>query len=293
MSLPRFEVHRPQRFSVLFDLLEALGDDARLMAGGTDLLPRMAAGRERCAHLVALKWLEGIDRVEFDAAARTLRIGATALLADVAAEPVVQRDYTVLATAIDELATPQVRNKATVAGNLCNASPCADTAPPLLVLNARVELRRRGGERDLPLADFFRGPRQTAVEPGEVMTAIRVPLPAAGWRSSFLKFSPRSRIDISAVSVAAGFRVEAGRLHDVRIALGTVAPTPLRARRAEALLEGAEAAALAATDLAATAGREARAESRPITDFRATREYKEHLVEVLTQRALRNLVKEA
>jgi carbon-monoxide dehydrogenase medium subunit len=292
MSLPHFEFHRPSRFSLLFDLLDALGDDARLMAGGTDLLPRMAAGREPASgHLIALKGIEELTRVEFNRFGNELRIGAAALLAEVEADPLVRERYPVLAAAISELATPQVRNKATVAGNLCNASPCADTAPPLLILGARLRLLRSEKERDVPLEQFFLGPRNTVVGKGELVTHVVVPLPPPEWRARFLKFSPRSRVDISAVSIAIGFRVEDDCLHDARIALGTVAPTPIRAPGAEALLEGLELRAITAAK-AAEVGRRARAESHPITDFRATREYKEHLVEVLTQQALLELARE-
>lgn len=281
MSLPAFDFHTPATLEDVFGLLAEHGSEAQLMAGGTDLLPSLESGKRHCRHLVWLRRVPALDTIAFDPR-DGLRIGASALLADVMAAPAVREHYPALAAAIHTLATPQVRNKATLAGNLCNASPCADTAPPLLALDARVRLAARGGRRELALADFLLGPRRTALAPGEILESVLVPPPPPGLRSAFLKFSPRSRVDISAVSVAVAFRHDGGHARGVRIALGTVAPTPLRARAAESRLEGQPPDALAFAAAAAAA----RGECRPIDDFRASAVYKTHLAEVLTRRAL-------
>ncbi len=283
MRLPRFAFHAPESLEQLFELQASLGEQARLMAGGTDLLPGLKLGKRSCADVIWLGRIPEFDRLGFDSE-RGLEIGAGALLADLAAFDAVQERYPMLAAAIADLATVQVRNKATAAGNLCNASPCADTAPPLMACGARVELTSRAGTRTLPLQELMTGPGSTALRPGEVLERILVPPPAAGARSIYFKFSPRSRVDIAAVNLACTLTLADGCIDQVRIVLGTVAPTPIRAERAEALLRSARPSA----DLLDAAAAAAAEECRPITDFRAHADYKRHLVRVLTRRALRH-----
>jgi CO/xanthine dehydrogenase FAD-binding subunit len=284
MKLPPFELHTPTELEEIFELLEAHGPSVRLMAGGTDLLPRLKSRRIEAQHLVTLKGIGALGGLAFDQQ-EGLSIGATVLLSEVAALPETRELYPALFSAISRLATVQVRNKATVAGNLCNASPCADTATPLLAYGARVVLAGPDGRREVPLEEFFRGPGETAVGDREVLERIVVPPPEAGLRSLFVKFSPRSRVDIAAVNMTLALRLESGQVERIDILLGTVAPTPMRAVGAEAVLrgepltpEGMERAALAARD-----------ECQPITDFRATAEYKTRLVYVLTRRGLETL----
>lgn len=288
MSLPRFEYHAPSSAIELFDLLDQLEGDALFMAGGTDLLPRLRSGRKRCEHVVALKKLPELDGLHF-AANQGLRIQANTILADLKLAPQVAQHYPVLARAIEVLATTQIRHKATIGGNLCNASPCADTAPPLLVLDASVRLLSRKGRRELPLEQFMLGPGVTTLQPGEILESIWIPLPPPALRTTFTKFSPRSKVDISAVSVAAALLEERGQVQRVHISLGTVAPTPMRARKAEALLLGRAASA----ENIEAAARAARKECRPITDFRARREYKQEMVYVLTKRALQAVARQS
>ncbi|MEW5980768.1 MAG: xanthine dehydrogenase family protein subunit M [Acidobacteriota bacterium] len=288
MRLPDFDFHVPTSLEEVFDLLDEHAGAAMLMAGGTDVLPSLKLGRRTCSHLIWLKRVPGLDGLAYDDT-EGLNIGATALLEDVRVFPATREHYVALSDAIRDLATPQTRAKGTVVGNICNASPCADTATPLLVYGARVRISSRRGTRDVPLEDFFRGPRRTALELGDIVERILVPKPAPGERAVFLKFSPRSKVDIAAVNVSVGIRLVGGIIERARVFLGTVAPTPVRAPRTEAVLAGARPD----LRLFERASGTAREECAPITDHRATKEYKTHMVGVLVRRALERLVVQA
>jgi carbon-monoxide dehydrogenase medium subunit len=173
---------------------------------------------------------------------------------------------------------------ATVGGNLCNASPSADTAQPLLVFGASTLLVSTNGERTVPLEEFFTGPSKTVLQPGELLKELVIPVPAKGSGSAYVRHIPRAAMDISVVGVAVLLTLGAGkRIHEVRIALGAVAPTPIRAHAAERLLEGQ----LPEDDLFAEAGTAAAEEARPVDDVRASVAYRRHLIRILTQDALR------
>jgi len=281
VRLPAFELHRPSTLEELFALMERHGAEARLMSGGTDLLPSLKRRKYTCGHVVALKGVAELDGLAFDGR-QGLTIGANAILIDVARHTVVRERYPVLAAAIDVLATPQVRHKATVAGNLCNASPCADTATPLMALGALAVLHSPRGTREVKVEELILAPGRTALEAGEVLSAVRVPLPPADLRTTYAKFSSRSRVDIAAVNLTLALRLRGRVIDEVHLFLGTVAPTPMRAVQAEGLLRDQEAT----PELFARAAKAARGECRPITDVRASAEYKRILVEVLTRRAL-------
>jgi carbon-monoxide dehydrogenase medium subunit len=288
VNLPRFEFHAPRKLEEVFDLLERLGPAARIMAGGTDLIRALGSSRVRCEHVVSLGNVAELAEVRFDEK-RGLMIGAATVLADVACLPATREMYPAFAAAIDGLATVQVRHKGTVVGNLCNASPCADTAPPLMALGARATIAGSTSSREILVEDLITGPGQTVLEPTELVIGVSVPPPANGLRSTFIKFSPRSRVDISAVSVAVTLTLNRNTIDDVNLFLGTVAPRPMRASRAEKVLKSN-----ALTDeLLDRAAQAARKECRPITDFRATKEYKEQMVQVLTRRALEAVTRAA
>lgn len=176
----------------------------------------------------------------------------------------------------------QTRNKATLGGNLCHASPSAETAGPLLALGAVVHLSGTEGERSLPLEDFFTGPGSTALRPGEILREVTVPLPAEGSGSAYLKLGRRRAMEIAVVNVAVLLQRKEGICHTARIALGAVSPVPLRARAAEALLEGAAWR----KPLLEEAAQAAAAACRPISDVRATEGYRREMVRVLVGRAL-------
>jgi len=268
------------------DALEHLrGGDVTILAGGTDLMPQTHAGRVRLKRgLLNVRRVPELHRVErVDGA---VRIGALCTITELMRDPLVRGHFGILADACDHFASDQLRNAATIGGNVCNASPAGDTLVPLLALDAEAELASkpdgRVETRRVPLADFFTGPGRTARAPDELLCAIRLPLPPPGFVGRFFKFGTRPALDISAISIAIG-GVRSGRaLTHVRVAYGAVAPVPLRARRTEAALEGAPLDAAAIERVAATA----RDEVRPIDDVRATAWYRKELVFNMTRRML-------
>jgi carbon-monoxide dehydrogenase medium subunit len=283
VTLPKFEYLAPKSLAEACALLAQHGASARVMAGGTDLLLKMQRTGQAPRFLVGLRNIGGLDQVTYDAA-KGLTIGALGLLSTVCEHDQVRALYPALAYAAGSTATVQIRNMGTVAGNLCNASPSADTATPLLVYGAEVVLQGPQGERVLPLERFFLGPGKTAMGPAELVRELRVPAPAARCGSNYQRISERSQVDIAAVGVSALLELdEKGGCRRARIALGAVAPTPLRAEDAERYLEGkplddaafAQAAALAC------------ALAKPITDARAGAAWRKQMVEVLTRRALK------
>ena len=281
MPLPPFEYLAPRSLEEALDMLGRHGAAARPMAGGTDLLLKLRHGGP-VRYVVGLRNIPGLDYVRFDKE-RGLAVGPMASLAGVASHPDVARFYPALAQAAAATATVQIRNMGTVTGNLCNASPAADTATPLWVHGAEVVLARPDGERVLPLASFFRGPGQTALEGPELVREIRVSPPGAGEASDYQRLSQRSKVDITAVSVAALVALDgAGLCVRARLALGAVGPTPLGAPAAEAALVGAALT----PDRLAQAAVLAAAAARPISDVRASAGWRKKMVEVLARRAL-------
>jgi len=208
-------------------------------------------------------------------------------LSDVEVNPAVADMFPALAEAITKLGSRQIRNVATVGGNLCNASPAADTAPPLLIYGASVELRDAGGTREVTVEDFLQGPGQTALRSGEILTAILLDPPADGTRSVFLR-KGRVAMDLPISSVAALAERDGATWQRVRLAAGAVAPVPLRLRHSEAIVEGTNLDA----GIRARARETARSEISPITDLRSTEDYRRHLTGVLVERALEYLAGE-
>jgi carbon-monoxide dehydrogenase medium subunit len=266
--------------------LHAAHPGARYVAGATDLLVRRKRpALARVPALISLRAIGELGAITADRGAAGggwLRIGACAPLAEVGRHPAVVEALPALAAAIRDLGTPQIRNVATLGGNLGNASPCADSAPPLLVYDAVVELAGPGGRRELPLDQLFRGPGATVLGPGELIAAVRVPWPAPAFHATYL-CKGRVATDLSMASLALGVEVAGGRCVRARVAAGAVAPTPLRLRAIEALLAGAD---LGDRAVVARARAAACAAVLPITDIRATADYRRHLIGVFCERAL-------
>lgn len=277
-----FEFLQPESLSeALFQLSDANGEIA-VLAGGTDLLLRLRAGDQRPGCLMSLQRLGELQGIEYDAHSG-LRVGALVTLRQLVRSPLVQRYYPCLAEAAGRMASEQVRSLATVGGNLCNAAPSADLAPPLLALEARACITRVDGAEWLPLEDFFLGPGHTVLQKHELLKEIRIPPPEG--TAAYLRHTPRAFMDIAVVGVAARVWMQAGSVSGARIALGAVAPTPLRAKRAEAELIGGEL-----TDeqigRAAALAEEA---CSPIDDVRGSAWYRRRMVRVLTRRILEQL----
>ena len=200
MRLPKFEYYKPKTLEEALNVLTEKGEGAHVLAGGTDLIVKMTLGRLKPRAVIELQGIEGLNGVRFHAE-EGLTIGATARIAQVASHPDVRAHYPALAYAAQVMANVQVRNMGTIAGNLCNAAPSAENAPPLMALAAEVRLASLKGERRLPLDEFFRGPGLTAMEYGEIMTSIHVPLPAPQSGNSYKRISARCGVDIAAVCV--------------------------------------------------------------------------------------------
>ena len=268
------------------DALEHLrGGEVTILAGGTDLMPQSHAGRVTLKRgLLNVRRVPELQRIErVDGA---VRIGALCTITELLRDPLVRERLGILAEACDHFASDQLRNAATIGGNVCNASPAGDTLAPLLVLDAEAELASKPNgtvkTRHVPLVDFFAGPGKTARRPDELLCALRLPLPPEGFVGRFYKFGARPALDISAISIGIGGVRRGGRFAHARLAYGAVAPVPMRARKAEAALEGATLDASGVERVASVA----RDEVRPIDDVRASAWYRRELVYNMTRRML-------
>ncbi|MBI2854551.1 MAG: xanthine dehydrogenase family protein subunit M [Chloroflexi bacterium] len=256
---------------------------ATVMAGGTDLVVKMRSRAIDPAYVVDLSNIPGLDFIDFNPR-DGLNIGALASIRALETSTLVGKQYPVLQSAAHQLASPAIRNMATLGGNLCNASPSADMAPGLIALAAKARIAGPEGETFMPLEEFFSGPGKTALKAGQVLVGIQVPASQASMQAVYLKHA-RSSIELAVVGVAAGVILDSdGRsCKDVRIVLGAVAPTPMRARKAEAALLGKKLDDKAIVEAAEIAAGEA----RPISDVRASADYRTEMVRVFTGRALR------
>jgi CO/xanthine dehydrogenase FAD-binding subunit len=280
--LPKFDYIAPQTIDEACSLLAQYKDRARVMAGGTDLLPKMKNREVVPQYVIGLSAIPGLDYIEYEKG-KGLRIGALATLAAVMSSPAVRERFGLLAEAVSQMASVQIRNRGTVAGNLCNAVPSADTVPPLIVLGAKVKLVTRGKERVVAVEDLCVAPNVTCIAEGELLTEIQVPEPPRTSGGAYLKLTPRRALDLAIVGVAAMVARANGTCEDVKIALGAVAPTPVRAKRAEDMLRGKALKDMVLKQAAEAAMKEA----HPISDVRASEEYRRKMVGVLTERAVR------
>ncbi len=287
----RFEFLAPTSLREAVRLFEQHGDGARFMAGGTDLLVGIRRGLARPTVIVSLARIKRLDRVRYKRDSGLL-IGATARLADVARNRSVRRHYPSLAQAIGGMATVQVRNMGTVAGNICNASPCADTVPMLMALDARVETTGPDGERSISLRELFEGPGETVLSRGEIVTSVIVPPPPEGSGTSYQRLAPRGKVDVGTASVAVLVVMKDGLCVEARVFLGAVAPVVMRASEAEAVLEGSRLQPLDRQVVRMAAERAAE-QSQPISDVRAGAKYRRMLVAVATSRAVEKAAQSA
>jgi CO/xanthine dehydrogenase FAD-binding subunit len=251
------------------------------IAGGTDLIPLMQADELRPERVIDLSRLSALRDIRQDGDGY-VRIGALTTHAQLKASALLWEQATALAQAARSVGGVQTRQRGTIGGNLVNASPAADVALALLALEAQVTLRSLRGARQLSLNEFLTGPGRTVRHDGELLTQVAFALPGPASGSAFRKLGKRSAMIIAVVSVAAVLVLEDGLIRDARIALGSVAPTVIRAPQAEALLRGQPPGEA----LFREAGALARQEARSIDDFRASAEYRRRMVAVLTRRAL-------
>lgn len=287
-NIPKFAGYfRPKTVAEAIQVLAEYGREARVLAGGTDVVVLMRARVMTPKYMVDITDLSELKYVA-RADDGSLRIGALATLRAVENSPLVRLGYPGLYEAIRQMGSPQVRSLGTVAGNICRASPAADSAGPLLVLDARVQVQGPSGSRTLALEEFFTGPAKTSLGEAELVTEIQVPKLPDNCGTAFLRLT-RSNSDLAKLSASAAMVVQKGICADVKIALGAVAPVPLRAHQAEAALKGKplnEETIGAAAEIAA-------GEAKPITDQRSTREYRKEVLAVVVQRVLRTCAERA
>ena len=280
--MKRFEYLEAHTLRQAIGMLQRHGEQARIVAGSTDFLVRWRAGFWHPDYVVNIQYIPGLSRVAFSRR-NGLRLGALVTIQTLEQHPVIRQHYPALAAAAASFAGVQVRNLATVGGNICNASPSGDTLPALLAYGAECRLSGSNGHRLVALDQLFAGPGQTILAQDELLTEITLPPPSPNSGSLYIKHSPRGAMDIATVSVAAEVSVDrSGVCADARIALGAVAPTPLRAYAAEDMLRG-EALG---DDVLQAAANHAMSQVSPIDDVRGTARYRREMVGVLTRRAL-------
>jgi aerobic carbon-monoxide dehydrogenase medium subunit len=277
----RFEYYEPSTLDEAVSLLDKFGNRGNLFAGGTDLLVEIREHIRCPDHIINIKKISGLDRLSYDEE-HGLRCGALVTIRMLESSSVVQRHYRGIADAARELGSVQVRNRATLGGNVCRASPSADMLSPLIADAATVTVHGPNGTRVIALEDFFTGPGKTVLQPNEVLIEFQIPAPKPRTGKIYLKHGRRKAMELATVGVAVAATIADSTFRDVRIVLGAVAPTPIRSHRAEAVLIGQTVS----TELLEAAAEAAMEEARPITDVRASAEYRRKMVGVLTRRAL-------
>ena len=281
-----FEYDAPKALTDTIDLLARNGGSARPLAGGTDLIDQVRTGRLKPDLVVDIKQLDELNVLDVSAAG--LKLGAAVPCYRIYGDEQIRSNYSALADSTQIIGGVQIQSRASVGGNLCNSGPAADSIPAMIALGATCLIAGPNGERELPVEEFCTGPGQNALQAGELLVELKFPAPPAHSGSHYRRFIPRNEMDIAVVGVGAAVTLDdAGEtIIAARIALGAVGPTPIFAQAAGDLLAGK-----AATDENfAAAAEAAQAIATPIDDMRGTKEFRLHLVGVLTQRVLRQAV---
>ena len=284
----RFHLALPRGIDDCLKLLAERGPEAKLVAGGTDLLPQMKNGLLKPAAVVDLSGVADL-RVLGRQNGAGLRVGAAVTAREIELDRHTRAAYPALAESGALVGSVQIRNLATVGGNLCNAAPSADMAPPLMALEAEAVIAGPRGRRRVPLSTFFTGVRRTVLAPDEMLVELVVPAPGPRSGGQYLRHTPRRELDIAVVGVASQITLSDGVCSKARIALAAVAPTPIRATAAEQALEGQPLTA----ERIARAGQLALEAARPISDQRGSADFRRHLVGVLTRRTLTTALERA
>jgi carbon-monoxide dehydrogenase medium subunit len=285
LTLSEFDLLSAQSVAEASSLLRRYGADARVCAGGTDLLVKMKHKRIAARYLIDIKSIPGLDAIRYDER-DGLRIGALASIQAIKDSPLIARHYPLLRQAAAGMGTLHIRNLGTLGGNLANASPSAEFAPALLVLDASVRCASLDGERTIALADFFVGPSTSALAADEILTEVHVPPMPARAAGVYLKQSLR-RMDVAIASAAVLVCLEANVIREARIALGAVAPTPFRVPGCEQALAGKELQAGLIEHVAKLASERA----APIDDLRSDRSYRRKAVAMLVEQGLEQAVR--
>lgn len=281
-TMKPFEYHAPLSMEELLGILDAYQEKAVIIAGGTDVVPKLKGRVLETEHVVDISGIKELSYLEYDEK-EGLRIGATLTLKQLEASKIVKERYPALYQGSSSIASTQIRNVATIVGNICNAVPSADSAPSLLVLGAKVRIKSSKKERIVPIEEFFTGVCRTVLKKDEVVTELQIPAPEQGRRSVYHSHTARRALDLAMVGVAVSGIVEDGICKDVKIGLGAVAVTPKRAYGAEKLLLGKTVTKESIEEVAECACKN---DCAPITDMRATSGYRREMVRVLTRNGI-------
>jgi CO/xanthine dehydrogenase FAD-binding subunit len=279
--LPRFQFTEPKTLEEAFEIVAQNKGDAAFLAGGTDLLVNLKKKVVNHKAVISLEKLAELKNTGYSDE-KGLTLGAMTRISDLEESPVVREKYPILSIAASKLGSPQIRNRATVGGNICTARPAGDIIGPLIAYGATVRLVSKNGERRQSLEEFFLGPGKTIIREGEILVDIQLNTVPTNTGASCIKYGIRKAMEIAIVSVTSVLTFENRSCKSARIVLGAVAPTFIRSRQAEGVLLGKSFS----RDIAGQAAKLAADCCQPISDIRASAEYRRELVEVLTRRSL-------
>ena len=282
MLLPKFAFHEPASVDEACEIMDTFGAKAKLIAGGTDLMVNMKKKILAPEHLVCLGRIDAMHGIAEDG--DHIIIGGRYTVAELAVDSLVEKKLSALQSGARALGSPLVRNRATIAGNIGSARPAADLPPSLIAYGATAVLESSKGKRKLALNDFFKGPGFTEIDVNEILTEVRVPVPADGQGAGYINLGVRKAQDCNVVNVASFIALDDkdGSIKQARIVMGSVGPTPLRAKSAEAVLIGEKPDEA----LFLKAGEAGRQDCTPIDDFRGAASYRKAMVAILTKRTL-------
>ncbi len=301
--MKKFDYLKPKTFEEALTLFAKYGGKAKLIAGGTDVIVMIKQKTMAPDVLISLRGIPGLDQIKYNG---YLRIGPMVTHRAIEKSELIRKEFSALADAVDVLGSIQIRNVATIGGNICTAAPSADTATPLLVLGAQIKIKSPRGERTIPINQFFKGPGETALDPGEIVTELVIPKPLSNTGSAYWKHQRRLALDLPILGVSTLLSLDkdtvscsdmlctsspiSSILHtmerdelvckEVRIALGVAAPTPMRAFKAETLLRGQRISDELLDQVAQTASEEA----QPRDSIRGEAWYRKEMVKVLVKR---------
>ncbi len=282
MFIPDFNLHRPDKLEEACRILDE-SPDGVLLAGGTDLLLDLKLGKRHHKNVISLTRITELKSITVEN--DKLVLGAGVTHNQLIESPVVREKWFAISEAAESIGTEQIRNTATVGGNLCTAASCADTAPVLIAMRAEVEITNSSGKRALPLEEFFTDHRTTALEKGDILSRILVPVPSPGTGTCYKKFGLRGAANISVASVAAMVQLEDGVCRDARFVMGAVAPTPKIAVRAGELIQGKSVSELSDESVLQQLALVISNEAEPIDDIRGSGAYRREVTGVQARRA--------
>ena len=287
MVLPQFEYMTASTLEEACRLLLEHDGKAKVMAGATDLIPPMRDKVFTPEYIIDLKQIPGLDELTYDEE-EGLKIGALTTLRTLEKSELVQAKNPAVSYAAKVIASTQIRSKGTLVGNICNSSPSNDSAPNLLAQGAKVNVQGVDGTRVIPIEEFFLGVRKTALKPGEIVTSVVIPPLKDNEKAAYLKFAVRKAMDLAIIGVAAKIKLENGICTDAKIALGAVAITPILAPKAAEVLIGKELT----DEVIEEAAQAAMDSCSPISDIRASKEYRKAMIGVYTKRAIKQCLEQ-